>query len=235
MTDPGLREQRRVMMERLRTNPRDPEAAGAFLALLDAIGARLSFDATVLEDAKDRVISEIYAKIHAGTLKPIQFPWTFLRKRVYWRALDVIDDARPKVQKPAPPPKPRCPFEADVEVELLKRAYDLARRLREPHHRPPLEEAWARCAAWHEGPHTMTELVAQECAAAGITDSARIKTEYDRQTRAQSRLREALRGAVDELEESGKLSPTDAAFAQNLIERLARCPKERPTGVQGAP
>lgn len=225
------------MLERWRQNPHDTVAAAATLKLIRELASHLRFPATVTEEAAGMVIEEILAKVHARTLPPVQNARAFLRKRLCWRCLDVIEDSKPPPPPPpgkTPPPIRTCPFDNAEEIDLLHRAFRMAKRSRDEQHQPHIQAAWERCEQWHSGTQTMTEIVAAECAAKGITDPKAIRTVYDRETRAQARLREAMRDAVDVLEQTQKLDANAAALTLALIDRLERCPKGSLPRVPGA-
>lgn len=226
------------MLERWRQNPGDAVAAKATLELIRDIARHLRFPPTVADDACCMVVEEILVKVHAGTLPHVENPRAYLRKRLYWRCLDVIDAAKPSPPPPPPPPQPPprpCPFDNDEEIELLHRAFRMAKRNRDEHLQPHLQAAWDRCQEWHTGTQTMTEIVAAACAARGIVDPTAVRTEYDRETRAQARLRKAMREAVEVLEQRKNLDAHDAALTMTLIDRLKRCPKGSLPSVPGAP
>jgi hypothetical protein len=237
---PEARQALTEALERWRLDPTDGAAAGVVCEGIDALASSLKFAPRVREEAAGRVTEEVWAKVHNGALaEPVLHAAAWLKQRLKWRALDVLEGDKPRPLPPPPPPEPPPgPFETAENLALMEQLFASAVRVREESYRAHLEAAWTLCQAWHLGPHTLQELVRASDDAVGLTHEADLRRIYDRTTRAQARLRDALHDAVDRLgrraRADGGLDEEDTLDAHRLVNELRRCPKPRPAASRGA-
>ncbi len=221
----------RVAFERWRRDPFDQAAAEVVILAIPRIAQTLSsFSREMREAAVDRATEEVYHRIHAGMYpEPIERPWGFLRRLLYWRMLSLSRPGKERAPRGDDKPERSSPLHDAEVAALLERLVESAIDLREERYKAELATAWATCKRWHHGPATLHEINQHDCALLGIDAADDVKTAYNRLTRPQSRMRKELLGVLDEMASWSPppLDETERDILAEAVPRLARCPKPR--------
>ena len=222
-------------LDRVRQDPGDQRAWGVIEEALWKLARTITDKDCLLSRSVPVVLDKLQDQALCGDLEVIEYPASYLRRRLNWRIIDLVrkgdrDKAlRDRIPKPVPPEPVPIPLHGDL-LRDLELVFERAVTRRDAWQQDHLVRAWGQIKRLLLEDVTLRALLVEE-EGLGPSDAEACKRAVVRAYKAHERTRQALREALEDLVGRGKFDAERGARVREALTRLKRRQDRKPPHV----